>query len=149
MIPPSKPYTTGLAAPRKGRGPNWQRCRDGLLPKPRDPSPIGDADLIASASDRAAIGHLPIAIDYQVEDRGQGLGSGLEMSHLLSGRKHFWQLADEQHQALKDARSRADYLMEREESAIPDWVRQEDGSPKSVLVVLAVLSPGYLSGVWG
>lgn len=91
---------------------------------------VGDADLIASASDRAAIGHLPVAIDYQVEDRGQGLGSGLEMSHLLSGRKHFWQLADDQHQALKDARSRADYLMEREESAIPDWVWQEEDPQK-------------------
>lgn len=52
------------------------------------------------------------------------------MSHLLSGRKRFWQLADDQHQALKNARSRADYLMEREENAIPDWVRQETDPQK-------------------
>ncbi|MFS8811234.1 type III-B CRISPR-associated protein Cas10/Cmr2, partial [Synechococcus sp. R55.7] len=97
-------------------------------PKAEGSSPIGDADLIASASDRAAIGHLPVAIDYQVEDRNLGLG--LEMSHLLSGRKRFWQLADDQHQALKNACSRADYLMEREENAIPDWVRQETDPQK-------------------
>ncbi|MEN9274577.1 MAG: hypothetical protein Q6J44_07125, partial [Gloeomargarita sp. DG02_4_bins_56] len=61
---------------------------------------IGDADLIASASDRSAIGSLRVAINYITQDRGETLGTGLEISHLLSGRKYFWQLAADEHRKL-------------------------------------------------
>jgi len=48
--------------------------QDWISPKSSDASDdqkyIGDADLIASASDRSAISNLPIAIDYQTIDRG-------------------------------------------------------------------------------
>ncbi|MEN9242586.1 MAG: type III-B CRISPR-associated protein Cas10/Cmr2 [Thermostichus sp. DG02_3_bins_51] len=85
---------------------------------------IGDSDLIASASDRSAIGHLQVAINYQTQDQGTTLGTGLEISHLLSGRKYFWQLAADEHRKLHDAR-RAEYLCQREEGVIPEWIRQE------------------------
>ncbi|MCJ2541566.1 type III-B CRISPR-associated protein Cas10/Cmr2 [Thermostichus vulcanus] len=86
---------------------------------------IGDSDLIASASDRSAIGHLPVAVDYQTQDRGVTLGIGLEMSHLLSGTKTFWQLSPDEHRDLHQANNRAEYLRQREETVVPAWIWEE------------------------
>ena len=112
---------------KEGLWPNLAAMQGWISPK-AEGSPlaqVGDADLVASASDRAAIGHLPVAIDYQLADRGQSLGPGLEMSHLLSGRKRFWQLPEEEHRALQQARSRAEYLLAQEARVVPDWIWQE------------------------
>jgi CRISPR-associated protein Cmr2 len=91
---------------------------------------IGDSDLISSASDRSAIGHLPIAIDYQTQDRGVTLGTGLEMSHLLSGTKNFWHLSPDEHRNLQHACNRAEYLRQREEKAVPPWIWEEQEPQK-------------------
>ncbi|MCS7030136.1 MAG: type III-B CRISPR-associated protein Cas10/Cmr2 [Gloeomargarita sp. SKYG116] len=90
---------------------------------------IGDADLIASASDRAAIGHLPVAINYETIDRGLTLGTGLEITHLLSGEKIFWRLTNDEHAQLTQASNRKDYLRQREAAVIPSEIRQsQDGA---------------------
>lgn len=94
---------------------------------------IGDADLIASASDRSAIGSLPVAINYITyitQDPGNtlptGLETGLEISHLLSGKKYSWQLAADEHRKLYNCNARrAEYLCQREKGVIPEWIRQE------------------------
>ena len=91
---------------------------------------IGDSDLISSASDRSAIGHLPIAIDYQTQDTT--LGTGLEISHLLSGKKNFWQLQPDNHRDLHNVRNRADYLKQRELGVIPEWIRDESQDVQKV-----------------
>lgn len=74
---------------REGVWPLLRIMQDWVSPKSDGASAyqkyIGDADLIASASDRSAIGNLPVAIDYQTVDRGLTLGTGLEITHLLSG----------------------------------------------------------------
>jgi len=63
------------------------------------------ADIIASASDRAAIDRLPISVNYAPEgDRTQGL----EISHLLSGAKQNFKIAH--HDKLVDQTQRTDYL---------------------------------------
>ncbi|MFS8911471.1 type III-B CRISPR-associated protein Cas10/Cmr2, partial [Synechococcus sp. H60.3] len=113
---------------KEGLWPNLAAMQGWISPKAEGSllASVGDADLVASASDRAAIGHLPVAIDYQVADRGHSLGPGLEMSHLLSGRKRFWQLPEDKHRALQQASSRAEHLMQLEKKVIPDWIRQEE-----------------------
>lgn len=113
---------------KEGLWPNLAAMQGWISPKAEGSllASVGDADLVAAASDRAAIGHLPVAIDYQVADRGHSLGPGLEMSHLLSGRKRFWQLPEEEHRALQQAGSRAEHLMQLEKKVIPDWIRQEE-----------------------
>lgn len=103
----------GWQSPKEQGSPAWAKH-------------VGDSDLISSASDRSAIGHLPVAIDYQTQDDGKGLGAGLEMSHLLSGKKNFWTLQPDDHRDLYHARSRADFLNEREYGVIPDWIREEE-----------------------
>lgn len=89
---------------REGVWPLLQVMQDWVSPKSSDASDyqkyIGDADLIASASDRSAIGHLPVAIDYQTIDRGLTLGTGLEITHLLSAGTIFWQLHPDEHQTI-------------------------------------------------
>ncbi|APB32932.1 CRISPR-associated RAMP Crm2 family protein [Gloeomargarita lithophora Alchichica-D10] len=91
---------------------------------------IGDADLIASASDRSAIGHLSTAIDYQTIDRGLTLGTGLEIAHLLSAEKIFWQLQPDEHRDLHLASNRAEHLRQREESVIPAEIKNETDPQK-------------------
>jgi len=93
---------------------------------------VGAADLIASASDRSAIGHLPVAIDYQTEDRGLTLGTGLQISHLLSGKQNTWHLPPAIHRELGSAPNRAAYLQQREQKAVPEWIYRETEEPQKV-----------------
>lgn len=119
------------ATGRAGEGPwtelaimqNWQSPKQN--PQGSWQDHISAADLIASASDRAAIGNLPIAIDYQTSDRGQTLGPGLEISHLLSGQKTYWQLPPDHHRDLHNAPNRASFLRQQEHSLIPETIRSE------------------------
>lgn len=81
---------------------------------------IGDADLITSASDRAAIGSLPRSVDYS--------NTGLEIAHLLSGAKlKQWTLPQQEHNQLleKKGEKRTQYLREREENLFPEFIRAE------------------------
>lgn len=76
------------------------------------------ADLIASASDRAAIGSLTSSVNYG--------SSGLEISHLLSGEQLNFQLTAQQHEELmRDPRK---FLASKEQklrSLIPESVQAD------------------------
>lgn len=90
---------------------------------------IAASDLIASASDRAAIGSLSTSINYAPSsDRNKGL----EISHLLSGAKlENWRLPDSEHQQLVKQRDRANYLNEREKNLVtllPTLIRSTEYS---------------------
>ena len=76
---------------------------------------IGLCDLIASASDRAAIGRLPhtTAINYD--------SSGIEIRHLLSGKPQQLKLGD-WHERITSS-DRAEFLKWVEESCIPLEIR--------------------------
>jgi CRISPR-associated protein Cmr2 len=79
---------------------------------------IHNADFIASASDRAAIGGLSHNVDY---DR-----NGLEIAHLLSGAKQQWKLKDSEHERLiapPNRQNRKDYLNNREIELLPELIR--------------------------
>jgi len=119
---------------REGVWPLLRIMQDWVSPKSDGASAyqkyIGDADLIASASDRSAIGHLPVAIDYQTIDRGLTLGTGLEITHLLSAGTIFWQLHPDEHQGLHMARDRAEHLRKYEESVIPDAIKKSEDLQK-------------------
>ena len=70
---------------------------------------VGLCDLIASASDRAAIGRLQRSVNY--EDQG------LNITHLLSGALlRQWKLPPTHHQELiqRQGQDRAEYLQQRE-----------------------------------
>jgi len=69
------------------------------------------ADLISSASDRAAIGSLTSFVNYNQQ--------GLEITHLLSGAKHRLKLDESQHQKVLNRRK--DFL-EAKEQAIQDQI---------------------------
>jgi CRISPR-associated protein Cmr2 len=76
------------------------------------------ADFIASASDRAAIGSLSTSVNYAPgSDRTQGL----EISHLLSGKKQPFKVRN--HDQFVAQKSRADYLNDLERQLL-DPVRQ-------------------------
>lgn len=123
---------------RAGEGvwPLLRVMRDWVSPKSSHASDeqkyIGDADLIASASDRSAIGNLPVAIDYQTIDQEVTSGIGLEITHLLSGQKIDWKLKENKHQDLHSARNRTHHLREWEESIIPDWIKAEENDYQQV-----------------
>ena len=108
--------------------------QDWISPKSSDASDdqkyIGDADLIASASDRSAISNLPIAIDYQTIDRGLTLGIGLEITHLLSAETIFWQLQPDKYYSLQIAGNRAEYLRDCEKSVVPDSIKESEDFQK-------------------
>ncbi|WP_228041407.1 type III-B CRISPR-associated protein Cas10/Cmr2 [Planktothrix mougeotii] len=76
---------------------------------------IGLCDLIASASDRAAIGRVSIPIDYNQQ--------GLEIRHLLSGKEQQFKLENWHNPliALKD--NRIEKLSTLETNIIPDFIR--------------------------
>ena len=76
---------------------------------------IGLCDLIASASDRAAIGRLPndTAIDYDSD--------GIEIRHLLSGKKQKLKLG-QWHERITSS-DRAEFLKWVEEACIPPEIR--------------------------
>ncbi|MCA6596631.1 MAG: type III-B CRISPR-associated protein Cas10/Cmr2 [Pseudanabaena sp. M046S1SP1A06QC] len=88
---------------------------------------IHDADYLASASDRAAIGSLTNSVDY---DR-----NGLEITHLLSGARQLWRMTDSEHNRLfnskknsKDEQKRVDYLKSRENDLLPEFIKNNDDS---------------------
>ena len=90
---------------------------------------IHDADYLASASDRAAIGSLTNSIDY---DR-----NGLEITHLLSGARHLWTMTDGEHDKLfnpknRSEQKRVDYLKNREDSLLPEFIKNKDDDPRLV-----------------
>lgn len=79
---------------------------------------IGLCDLIASASDRAAIGRLnDITIDYDKD--------GIEIRHLLSGKSQQFRL-EQWHEYLMNLveLGRADWLSDVENAVIPDSIRK-------------------------
>jgi len=92
---------------------------------------IHNADYLASASDRAAIGSLTNSIDYNQQ--------GLEIRHLLSGAKQDWRLIiDVEHNKLinpqnrtTDQKKRVDYLNQREKNLLPQVIK-ESNDPRLV-----------------
>jgi len=76
---------------------------------------VGLCDLISSASDRAALGRVSAAVDY---DRG-----GLEIRHLLSGAKQTLRLG-EWHDSLVERGDRREWLSWVEKSLIPEEIRR-------------------------
>lgn len=82
---------------------------------------IHDADYLASASDRAAIGSLTNSVDYNQQ--------GLEITHLLSGASQLWTLTDEEHRQLFNPtanQTRVGYLNQRENSSLPEFIKHSD-----------------------
>ncbi len=86
---------------------------------------IHNADYLASASDRAAIGSLTNSVDYNQQ--------GLEIRHLLSGARQDWRLRDEEHNKIinsqsrpTDQKKRVDYLKHREKNLLPQVIRDSD-----------------------
>ncbi|MDY7024094.1 MAG: type III-B CRISPR-associated protein Cas10/Cmr2, partial [Cyanobacteriota bacterium] len=77
---------------------------------------IGLCDLIASASDRAAIGRLKTSIDYD-ED-------GIEIRHLLSGESQKFRLGQWHESLMNLGEGRADWLSNVENAVIPDSIRE-------------------------
>jgi len=79
---------------------------------------IALCDLIASASDRAALGRLPsgTTVDYDQK--------GLEISHLLSGEKQMVKLGQWHDFLLDKGTNRAEWLAEVEASLIPQKIRE-------------------------
>ncbi|MFP4694430.1 MAG: type III-B CRISPR-associated protein Cas10/Cmr2 [Halothece sp.] len=79
------------------------------------------ADFISSASDRAAIGSLTSSVNYQQQ--------GLEITHLLSGKSHRFQLKDQQHQDILN--NRRQFLQGKEQAIqdlIPNNILQESAA---------------------
>lgn len=84
---------------------------------------IALCDLIASASDRAAVGRLPnIAIDYN--------DTGLQIRHLLSGQPQNLKLGQWHDFIINLGRNRANWLAEIEAISIPDAIKQEKDARK-------------------
>jgi CRISPR-associated protein Cmr2 len=84
---------------------------------------VGLCDLIASASDRAAIGRLPnIAIDYD--------DTGLQIRHLLSGEPQTFKLGQWHDFLMGLGKNRQDWLANIEKSSIPDSIKQEQDPQK-------------------
>lgn len=75
---------------------------------------IALCDLLASASDRAAIGRVGTNVDYD--------GNGIEIKHLLSGETLQLQLG-QWHDYLMELKNRREWLSEVEEISIPDSIR--------------------------
>ncbi|OKH33819.1 type III-B CRISPR-associated protein Cas10/Cmr2 [[Phormidium ambiguum] IAM M-71] len=84
---------------------------------------VGLCDLIASASDRAAVGRLPnIAIDYD--------DTGLQIRHLLSGEPQTLKLGQWHDYLISLGETRKDWLATIEEISIPDSIKQEENPQK-------------------
>ncbi|MEB3830327.1 type III-B CRISPR-associated protein Cas10/Cmr2 [Phormidium sp. CCY1219] len=83
---------------------------------------IGLCDLIAAASDRAALGRLPVqtAINYDTR--------GLEIRHLLSGAKQTLQLEQWHQFLLEQGQNRSNWLTQIETNLIPEQIRTCDDS---------------------
>lgn len=77
---------------------------------------IGQCDLIASASDRTSIGRIPRSVIYKAQNQA---GDGLEVSHLLSGKKQHLKISS-WHNELAKNRQKA---IEQREGIIPESIR--------------------------
>jgi len=86
------------------------------------------ADLITSASDRGAIGSLSVSLDYADTDNRN---SGLEISHLLSGKKTEFKLKTTQHQQLIQG-SRKQVLGEKETALFDLQIADKDKVLRSI-----------------
>jgi CRISPR-associated protein Cmr2 len=87
------------------------------------------ADLIASASDRGAIGSLSTSINYGSSETPQ---RGLDIFHLLSGARLHLRLSQSQHQALLNSQ-RAAYLTQIEQGLFQQQIQDPiDGQLKSI-----------------
>jgi CRISPR-associated protein Cmr2 len=80
---------------------------------------IAHADLIAAASDRAAIDNLDSSVVYGA--------NGLEISHLLSGEKiSAWKLPEDKHRMLTQTDGgRSEFLSGKEKDLFPEWLKKE------------------------
>jgi CRISPR-associated protein Cmr2 len=76
---------------------------------------IARCDLLASASDRAAIGRIGLPVNYD--------DSGIEIKHLLSGEPLQLQLG-QWHDYLMELKNRREWLSQVEEISIPESIRQ-------------------------
>lgn len=115
----------------KGRGKEgfWESLQimEGWVSPKETGRAIATADLITSASDRAAIGSLQRSIDYN--------NTGLEISHLLSGAKlKQWTLPEKEHNQLlgHKGEQRTQYLRNREQSLFPEFIRTETANYRKV-----------------
>jgi CRISPR-associated protein Cmr2 len=90
------------------------------------------ADLITSASDRGAIGSLPISIDYAAKDSRD---RGLDIFHLLSG-AHLEFKLQHQHEQLIQAGNqdggRVKFLTNQEDSLFDLQIKDTDGNWKEI-----------------
>ncbi|WP_347277647.1 type III-B CRISPR-associated protein Cas10/Cmr2 [Oculatella sp. FACHB-28] len=82
---------------------------------------LGLADLIASASDRGAIGAGLEAASYGEK--------GIEISHLLSGKKLNLKLSQDTHEQLRQS-ERSEFLQSLEKTLIPEAIKQESDPRK-------------------
>ncbi|MHC5822152.1 MAG: type III-B CRISPR-associated protein Cas10/Cmr2 [Nostoc sp.] len=91
---------------------------------------IHQADYIASASDRGAIGSVTASINYAPSNNRE---QGLEISHLLSGEKRNFKI--KQHSEMVAATNRKNYLVPKEKKlleAIPEELRTNPEKIKSL-----------------
>ena len=86
------------------------------------------ADLITSASDRGAIGSLSVSLDYADPDNRN---AGLEISHLLSGKKTEFKLKAAEHQQLIQG-SRQQVLGEKEAALFDLQIADKDRVLRSI-----------------
>jgi CRISPR-associated protein Cmr2 len=87
------------------------------------------ADLLASASDRGAIGSLSVSLDYEL----QANAPGLEISHLLSGKSLNFQLQPSQHQELQ--RDRQATLSAKEAALFQCQIKDKAGNLQSITAI--------------
>ena len=87
------------------------------------------ADLLASASDRGAIGSLSTSMNYGSSENPQ---KGLDIFHLLSGAPLELKLSGEHHQALLEG-PRANYLNQIKQGLFQQQIKDpKDGQLKSI-----------------
>jgi CRISPR-associated protein Cmr2 len=90
------------------------------------------ADLITSASDRGAIGSLPVSIDYAGKDNRD---NGLELFHLLSGASLEFKLQHQHEQLLQaghQAGGRVKFLTDQEDSLFSLLLQDDNGQQKKI-----------------
>jgi CRISPR-associated protein Cmr2 len=136
------PVLKALHSKGRGQNSNWQdlAVMQSRIDLDRNPESSGAramqqihlADLIASASDRGAIGSLSSSVDYApAADRNKGL----EIYHLLSGAKLEFRLSAARHQELVNA-SRGNHLTEIEQGLFQQVIRDPiDGQDKPLFEV--------------
>jgi CRISPR-associated protein Cmr2 len=88
------------------------------------------ADLLASASDRGAIGSLSVSVDYGLTANSPGL----QISHLLSGAPLNWQLQPDQQQELQSG-NRQNILAAKEAALFQCQIKDRSGNLKSIAAI--------------